>query len=75
MEPEGSLPHLKVPAICPYPELNIYALYKLFKFFLLTHKGSFSLNHVHIALNKTRKYTHIIEKPGIIKFNCGQTTR
>ena len=20
MEPEGSLPHLQVPAICPYPE-------------------------------------------------------
>jgi len=20
MEPEGSLPHLKVPATCPYPE-------------------------------------------------------
>jgi hypothetical protein len=27
MEPEGSLPHLQVPATCPYPEPDQSSLY------------------------------------------------
>jgi hypothetical protein len=80
METEGWLSRLKVPATCPYPELYFNALsiyiyiYIYIKFFLLKHKGNFSLNQFHIAFNKTQKYTQL-KKTRIIKFNCGQITK
>jgi len=82
MEPEGSLPHSQLPAICPYPEQCTYIPLSLpakYQIYYGGHSSSTSCNSLNFLIlfmqfkNTDRKYIYIftgLEFISVLLPNC-----